>query len=407
VTRLAPPTKIFQLLDDVDRQYAPPQPTRNRTAATVGLLGADEGYPVAHKGRLFFFFTDALPLDPDDPLRPRDADVLAWTDDVAGSGADSGFDLSFFRDRDDKYEALRVDGHFLCRNDGPSAAFSDGSSLYGLFHQGAYDGRVDPRTVQKDEYGILVVSDDDGRTFRQLFELPSTELVYTQPAIVETSSVGGLTWPDARTLLLFGRRGRLPPVVAAAPLARVADPSTWVWWTGSDAAGAPAWSSSDGDAHRLFCAPVGSICEGNFSLSFLSGMNKWLMIERCRPESDPARDGVTLAYRVADTPLRPWSESALYFSAKDEGGYCGFMHLCCAGDGACARPCCDADVTPRYDAQTDAILGPMDNAFPYAPYVVAPWTRWEPTTRIATVYSLVSTGNPYTPQLLRTQLVPR
>jgi hypothetical protein len=398
VTRVAAPTKIFQLLGDLDREPSPPVATRDRTATAFGLLGADEGYPVLHDGKLLFFFADALAADPDDPLRPRDADVVGWTSDTTGSGADTGFDLSFFLDTDERYAAMRVDGHFLCRNDSASAAFSNGSTLYGLFHRGAFDGETDPRTGQKDEYGFLATSDDDGRSFRLAFELPSSELVDTQSAIVATSSLAGAPWSDGETVLVFGRRLHAAPIVAAAPLARVTDASTWVFWNGT------GFSASDADATRIFCDPDdGQVCEGNFSISFLADADRWLLVERCRPKSDPDGTGSFLGYRVARNPLGPWSERMLFLSARDEGGYCGFVHECCGGDASCARACCDTNVTPVYDS-TEPFDGPTVNGFLYAPYVIAPWTRWDPTMRVATIYSFVSTGNPYTPQLLRTKL---
>jgi hypothetical protein len=398
VARVAPPTKIFQLLGDLDRAPMPPVATRNRTESSVGLVGADEGYPVLHDGKLLFFFADALAPDPDDPLRPRDADVVGWTTDTTGEGADNGFDLDFFRDADDRYAAMRVGGHFLCRNDSASAAFSDGTTLFGLFHRGAFDGEIDPRTGQRNEYGILAVSGDDGRSFPVAWELPSNELVDTQAAIVATSTLPGVPWSDDKTVLVFGRRARSAPIVAAVPLARVTDTTTWAFWNGT------GFSQNDADAMRIFCdVDDGQICEGNFSVSSIAGAERWLFIERCRPKSDPDGTGSFLGYRVAKSPLGPWSERALFLSARDEGGYCGFMHECCGGDGACARACCDANVTPVYDP-SEPFDGPTTNGFLYAPYVIAPWTRWDSTTRDATIYSLVSTGNPYTPQLLRTSL---
>src|SRR5579859_6453319 len=417
VARAGVPSKVFQLLDDVDRQ-TPAAPTRNRTLTRFGLLGADEGAPVVHKGRLYLLMEDAVAPNPDDPLRPRDADVILWTDapgagDAGAGGIAAGFDLDAYRDVDGQYLGLRVDGHFLCQNDGPSAGFSDGESFYALFHEGAYTGEIDPLTGQRVAFGFLGVSSDDAQTFHRLYELPSAEMVYTQALVVPTGTLGGLPWTDDVTVLVFGRRSNEAPVVAAVPLDAIKDANRWVWWAGTDATGSSRWSSADTDAVRSYCQlPDELECLGNFSVSFVPGLGKWLMTGRCRPPKAPDDDPkAAIGYRVADTPLGPWSALGTYFSATHDGGYCAFVHRCCGQDaGACARACCDTDYTPYYDGAVPAAVGEGpafgegDDGFTYGPFVLPQWDRWDPRTRTATIYTLVSTGNPYTPQLLRVDL---
>jgi hypothetical protein len=403
VIRSTAPEKIFQVLGDVDRQ-SPPRPTRNQTVSRYGLIGADEGYSVEHHGKLFFLMDDAIGLDPDDPLRPRNADVVAWTDDLTGSGADEGFDLQLYTDVDGKYLGLRVDGHFLCENDGPGSGVSDGPNLYAFFYENAHAGEIDPRTGQIIEYGFLGVSTDDARTFHRLYELPSSWMVYVQPVVVATASLPRLPWSDDPTVLIFGRRTSEAPIVAAAPLDRLADPGAWVWWTGA------AFSPSDADSARAYCPGTSAdpVCLGNFSVSFVPGLGKWLMTLRCNPPREPSSgDGFYVGYRTADSPLGPWSPLAVYFSPRYDGGYCNYMHLCCSGgidSGGCERSCCDDDYTPIYDSPHDPAFGVTGNAFPYGPFVIQGWDRWDPETGQATIYTLVSTSNPYSPQLLRTTL---
>jgi hypothetical protein len=156
---------------------------------------------------------------------------------------------------------------------------------------------------------------------------------------------------------------------------------------------------------RVFCPEPTAECPGNFSVSFVPGMGKWLMTLRCNPPGEPSGgDGFFVGYRVADSPLGSWSPLATYFSALTDGGYCAFMHRCCGGMGDCARDCCDGDFTPLYDSPHAPAFGETGNAFPYGPFVVPSWSRWDPAVREATIFGLVSTSNPYTPQLLRTKL---
>ena len=411
VTRVGTPAKVFQLLGDEDRELSPPLATRNQTLTRAGVAGADLGYPVVlPDGRLMFLFADANPQDPDDPRRPRDADVVGWTEDASGQNADSGFDLQFYTDTDGKYLGLRVDGLFLCRNDGPSAAFTDGPTLYAFFNEGADNGEVDPRTQQANNYGFLARSADEGRTFHRLYELPSSEMVFIQPVTLADTSDGatasGLPWGGAPTEYFFGRRDDDAPILAAVQISQVEDPTTWQWWTGNDASGKPQWSSQDGAAKRVFCKESNATCPGNFSVSFVPGLGKWLMLTRCDAAPDPTGALPYISYRTADSAFGPWSPPLTYFSAENDGGYCHFMHRCCdaPGDSACVSACCDEDFTPPYDRAPDVAFGETNNAFPYGPYVLPTWDQWDAATRTATIYSLVSTGNPYTPQLLKTGL---
>jgi hypothetical protein len=75
-------------------------------------------------------------------------------------------------------------------------------------------------------------------------------------------------------------------------------------------------------------------------------------------------------------------------------GIAGADHRACADGGA---TCCDDDVT---GFGFDETVGGR----PYAPYVLPALGEWDPASATATVYGLMSTFNPYSPVLMRTQL---
>lgn len=385
--------RVFQIVGESDLGASPVTPTRNRTGSSVDLLGADLGFSVAHHGKLLFLFADGMASNPDDPLRPRDADVVGFTSDVSGSGADSGFDLDFYRDVDGKYLALRVDDHFLCRNDGPSSAFSDGETLYGLFNVGEQTGEIDAHTGVATKYGFLAASNDDGRTFHRLFELPGTRNQYVQPMVVDTSTVPGVDWPSAKTVLMWMRRDDTAPVLVAAPLDRITDPTSFRWWANGTTPNDATWVASEDEARRVYC-PGAEHCFGNFGVALLPGANQWLMTMRCQSPDGAPWDSF-VGYRLARSPLGPWSDMGKLYDAADDGGYCHFIHRSCSG-----ADCCDHDYLP-YDGD----FGPDQMGRVYGPFVVREWSRWNEATRTSTFFAVMSTSNPYTNVLMRFGLV--
>jgi hypothetical protein len=234
------------------------------------------------------------------------------------------------------------------------------------------------------ERGLLGVSHDEGQTFSPVMDLASS-MVWTQTALVSTASLSDIPWSTPQTLLIWGHDGAAP-VLAAAPLAGELDElwsSQWVWRTAS------GWSTRSADALAIH---EDDGCYGNFSLSFVAGLEQWLLLQRCPSAENSAVSEVR--YRLASSPLGPWSLSAVWFDASADGGFCRFIHRAC-GDGGAS--CCDQDIT---GFGFDETVGGR----PYGPYVLPALGAWDPSTATATVFGLMSTFNPYTPVLMRTQL---
>jgi hypothetical protein len=413
VRRVGPPTKLFQILGDVDREGPTPQPTFLRTQSTVGILGADLGFSFLHQGRLYFYFGDTDTPD-FDLARPRDADSIAYAE-VPAPGAP--LELQFLVDADGRWHAVTLDGVPQGSNEVPVSGFSDGQNLWAFYYvhpteRGGGGG-----------YVRLARSTDGAFSFETVLRLPP-EMQFVMPRVVATSSVQGLgaSWPDAQTLLAWSRSGVQPPVVAAAPLGRVADASAWRYRV-SDGSWAPEMPTSPA---FVYPPPTDYNCRGPFSVFPVDAMGRWLMLERCAGVPGVSDD--TLQMRVATDALGPWVGPIVLFDPTTDGAIGTFMHQACdpnaaAGPAACIdtdytpKTCCAAtngefgyvlddggNSAPAGDAGTVVGMGPEQSSWPYAPFPIEPLTQWDPSSSTTTVTFLMSTLNPYTVMMMQVAL---
>jgi hypothetical protein len=387
VVRGGVPEKLFQLIGDLDRETTPPTPTPLRTESSVGLVGTDLGFPVLHKNRLYLIFGDALPRPPFDPTRRTpDADVIGFIE--LGSGAPApptragGLDLRFFLDDDGQYAPVRLDGASLAGNEVPYSGFSDGALFYTTFYVGAAPGR-----------SVIGVSRDDGRTFDKLVDVPTDRAGFVVPKLVATADVPGLAGAisDPKSVLFWARPRQQegePLFAFAAPFGTLEDPSTWRYF-----AGAGRWSSNVADAPGMFTRTGGEKCRGPFWVDFIPGLEKWVLIERCLPHH--------FAFRVADERLGPWSEPQVLYDSEADGGLCRFMHKLCdpaVTDKTAPTACCDADYQPELYCKFGPNAGDVR---PYGPGVLEPYGSFDPATKTATIYFLMSVNNPYTVMVMK------
>jgi hypothetical protein len=386
VVRVDAPVKLFQLVGDLDRETTPPKPTPLQTETRFGLVGTDLGYPVIHKQRLYLFFGDAEPRKPFDARRRTpDADVVGFIElgaqPMPAPTEAGGVDLQFFLDDDGQYLAARLDGNTLGGDEVTYAGFSDQTRLYGVFSVGAVPGR-----------SIVGVSDDDGRSYRTYVNVPTDRMGFIAPRVVPTSQIGGATWSDPSTVLMWTRPRQQegePLFLVAAPLGSFADVSTWRYF-----AGGTTWSAAVADAPGIFTRPVDEKCRGPLSVDYIPGLEKWLIIERCLPHH--------FAFRVASTVLGPWSAPQILYDRDADGGLCRFMHkLCDPSSKDASAACCDSDYQPFIYCK----FGPNEgDVRPYGPGVLTPYGTFDAATKTATIYFLMSVNNPYSPMVMRGQL---
>ncbi len=403
LTRLKTPlVKLAQLVGDEDLEYSPPAPTENLTATRFGLTGTDRGSSFVHDGRLYFFFGDTNPtLEACDSARPFNADAIAVLDlpltdaGIDPASLDAGLPLTFLTAADGKWLPVTLDSKPLLRLNLPLVGFSSGADIYAFFSAPGYGSAV------------LGVAHDDGTaaslaayTSLATVTANTARMLNVFPVQMPASSVAGLGTPwSGDTLLVWGRpadRDAGDPIyLAAAPFDHVADTSAWRFYAGGPP-GAPTWSPGDENAQPVYVPDTAAGCNGSFSVTYLPGLDRWLLLDRCDGPlfAGPRR----LLYRVAPSPVGPWSDERIFFDPATDRGYGRFMHV----------PGCDSDFTPPLvDPESGrSYWGPIggvggSQAYPYAPFVVGPTVRYDGATRTVSFLLLVSVWNPYSPMVMR------
>ncbi len=350
------PTKICQLTGDVDRETG--APTANRTGERWKLYGTDLGVPFRHRNRTYLLFGDTF--------GPRGGDAFAWTTDT---NPDNGLDLTFRADAD-SYLPISVPGIAQGAFEVPMAGVSVGGRMY-VCHTTDHSRRV---TMGR---SVLAASDDDGATFRLLYDVSTQHFINVSPVVVGARSWSGLPVARGNALLLFGSGTYRQSDVrlACQPADLIADRTAIRYWAGTRD-GKPRWSARERDAEPLFRHPV----VGELSVTWNPYLRRWIMLYN---STHPR--GIVM--RTARAPWGPWSEAQVLFNPWTDGGYGRFMH---AGKQAGA---------------TDALSDPgRENEWggEYGPYQFAEFARGRPGE--STIYFTMSTWNPYAVVLMRARL---
>ncbi len=151
-------TKVSQLTGDVDRQTG--QPTLNRTDERFRLQGTDLGVSFEHKGRTYFVFGDTY--------GPPGGDAVAWT---TSRDPEKGLALTFLSESG-VYTPLLIPGISQAGFEVPMAGVSIGGRMY-VYHTTDHTPR---RTMGR---SVLAVSENDGKTFRLLYDVSNPNLTVT------------------------------------------------------------------------------------------------------------------------------------------------------------------------------------------------------------------------------------
>jgi hypothetical protein len=395
----SPLVKIAQLVGDLDLEYTPPVPTLNLTESRVGLLGTDRGSSFVHDGQLYFFFGDTVPSPAaTSPSRPFNADAIAVADLALDDGGidltslDGGLPLRFLTASDGNWLPVTLDGEPLGTLKLPLVGFSNGADVYAFFSAPHHDSAV------------LAVAHDDGSaasmaSYASLDAGVTEKMLNVFPLQVATTDVPGLGVPwEGDTLLVWGRPSATtddagcstgdPIYLAAAAFGAVDDTSQWLFFAGSTG-GVTTWASGDENARPITAPDIAANCNGGFSITYLPGFDRWLLLERC----DAAHQ---IRYRVAPAVVGPWSDERIFFDPVSDGGFGHYMHV----EGS------DDDFTPATVDPTGAIVwGPTQNAYPYAPFVVVPSVRFDATSNVVSFILLMSVWNPYSPMVMKATLV--
>ncbi|WP_163507342.1 DUF4185 domain-containing protein [Fodinicola acaciae] len=257
----------------------------------------------------------------------------------------------------------------------PTSGFAAGGSTYAAFWtKHCMTATICNYGTNQVGEGWMTRRNADGTTYERLFRLPPA-FVYT--ASVNSDTIAGLPADQRKGAYVYGVPNYRAsyPYLAYVPAGSVADQSSWRYFTGLDAGGSPLWSADPAQASNVFNTGDQRPCIGEFSVSWIAPLQKWLMLYNCDP-------GVVA--RFSDTPWGPWSAPSTIFSPGADNGLCHFIH-----DGS--RDC-DNTHEP----------GATNGGGPYAPFILSRYTSGNSTS--ATIYYLLSTWNPYQVVVMRATL---
>jgi hypothetical protein len=170
------------------------------------------------------------------------------------------------------------------------------------------------------------------------------------------------------------------------PAARAESLQQWQFFTNVDVNGAPKWDTNPAGTQAVFKDgdPPPAGCIGEFSVSWVAPLKKWLLLYNCE------LPGLgTVRARIARAPWGPWSAPTEIFRADIDNAWCRYMHA------ESYTPCTD---------HLDGDNGPDGRApgAPYAPFVLSRFTRATPHG--AEIIFLMSTWNPYQVVIMKMNL---
>lgn len=365
VTIVARATKIAQLVGDYDRQRQ--QPTANLTQSRVKLAGADLGVPYQHKGRTYVLFGDSLRLT-NDGRAVGYGDAVAYTTDRT---PEDGIDLTFPTDASGTYQPLTVPGI----SQGPFEVPMEGISVGGRMYVYLTTDHSDTVTMGR---SVLAVSDDDGNSFRYLYDLSTRHFINVSVVEVDPAAEQGLPHTAGKGLAMFGSGLYRQSSVRLAfqPSQEIEARQSILYFAGQQSPGQPLWSSHEEDAQPLFA----QACAGELSVSYNRFIDRWIMLYSC----DNPR-GINM--RSADHPWGPWSEPQVLFDPWADAGYCHFIHA------SSLSMDCDSVHDPGRENEWGG---------EYGPYQFEDLAVGSPGK--TTIYFTMSTWNPYTVVLMKATL---
>ncbi|MCI0756068.1 DUF4185 domain-containing protein [Teichococcus vastitatis] len=371
--------KVCQVVGEFDRQRN--VPTVNVTETRFKFWGSDLGASFEHKGKLYVLFGDTHPSG--GLARARDADSIAVSNTTNPQDC---VRLSFLTEPDGGFRQLQIPGVYS----GAFAVPTGGFSLDGRMYILASGDNRERRNIGR---SVLARSDDDGHSFRYLYDISRDRMVHVAPVPVPAGQVPDLPVSGGAGLLLWGSGDfrRSDPHLAFLPADAVEQPGALRHFAGLDpVTRSPRWSADEADSVPLFHQP----CLGELSAGWNPFLSKWMLLYTC---GGPRASTIL---RTADKPWGPWSAPETLVDPAEQDGECGFI--------SGGRPPQPSQWTRfiRFSRRCPAVSDPHTPSTPgeaYGPYLISRFTQGEPG-RSSTIYFLVSTWNPYTVVLMQTRL---
>jgi hypothetical protein len=360
--------KVCQLTGPTDFQFE--APTKNQSLAKYSVGGTDLGYPFEHDGRLYLLFGDTGGSVPDG------RDSIAFSRD---SDPDACPQLDWVADGN-KFHPIQAPGVSMAYFEVPTTGFSANGAMYvfvwtdhkDLFKKDAQGNELFSNPLG---HAALLRSDDNGRTYRLIWDHLGDNLIYLSAALIDNSQVPGASEKTGQGLLIFGsgKYRASNPYLAYLPLDVVEQKARVQYFKGLNN-GQPVWGAQN-EAAPLFQHP----CIGELSVTWNSNLRQWMMLYNCNNPNG-------IVARVASQPWGPWSAPAVLFDAATDAGSCYFIR---------GNPDCGPATDPFSPANGDP--GGV-----YAPYIIPRFTRG--AKHSTTIYYTLSTWNPYQVNLMKATL---
>ncbi|HYK42916.1 MAG TPA: DUF4185 domain-containing protein [Thermoanaerobaculia bacterium] len=358
-----------------------PEPGRAHLNDTTnwGVFGTDLGINFPHGGAHYFFFGDEG-IDASDGAT-ADADPMFFTTD--GKAEPSGFHLHpIGQSGTNVFRRLAVNGFPDLGNfEVPTGGFSWNNLIYLFISRLRMKASflvkaADPHNAFDQVYAVD--TDPVGAPERGVPEPPNptpSKFINVSPWVIRNSDwFPDVPSPTGQGLLIYGSGWyRMSGVFLAwAPLTPGADPPDPSAWKYFDP-GPRTWSNP-GD--RAFAKPfAGPDFVGEFSVSWIPALRRWVMLT-----------GGVRGF-IARTPTGPWFElSAPVWEPVRDGALKKYVHV------------------PGQDNLADRDAFKDEQGGSYGPYMVTRFTKWNPWTRRATLYYVMSTHVPYQVQLMKFQI---
>jgi hypothetical protein len=392
--------RLGQLTGDPDPENLPSlNATGSGEWAGSGVVGTDLGANTDHNGRLFIFFGDVVPGNPNGSPA-RDTDLVGWTSDAGLRPG--GFTLHPVK-AGRFFDPFSIDSGIgtLPRDRTPTGAFSYESKVY-VF--GIWDDPADPlipATQVRFPTTVLASKEDPSRPGPYDLEFSFSKARFWQvaPVVVKNADHPGLPESQGDGLVLLGgglgdgdaihlawmrlEPGRGPVV------------SSVRYYTGNPQ---QPWTPAEHDAaralaHEREAKAVVTLAPHYTSVSaaWLPQAKQWIVVYSRAINDTEAKKVNPAGPVVARFGANPWmwSDEVQIFNPCRDLAYGHFMHWSGIDD-------INTRVPPP-------IFGDAPG-WAYGAFLMQRFTGWDAGLRELTLAYLMSTSNPYQVQVMRTRL---
>jgi Domain of unknown function (DUF4185) len=354
ITRLAPATKINQLIGDFDRQFQ--RLTENLTFQRYQLPSTDLGVSFQHQGRTYVAFGDSV----------ASRDPLAWSEDT---DPEDGFSLRFQTNNNGSWKPITIPGITQGALEVPVEGISLSNLMY-LWH-------TTDSTQERMGRSVLARSPDNGSSFSLVRTFSALHFINVSVIQQEAGDWPGSPSASGAALYVFGSgEYRKSDVRLGFLMTDQIEQSTGMKYFSGLVDGIPRWSDAETAALPLFEHPA----VGELSVTYDNALKRWLMLY-----NSGSPRGIVL--RSAINPWGPWSEPKVVFDAATDSGYCYFVHSSWLVNN------CDNVSDPGRENTWGG---------EYGPYMLRHLARTVPDGR--RIYFTMSTWNPYTVVLMKVDL---